>query len=119
MMIFYFHTSQKHDRLLRRVLFSSSLPPPYHFSCPTPELKTEEGYSADIVQTFIPGDICLHNVCTMSAQCPHNISLVRHISFRDVLRTLCGHNLSPGIYVRSSFSSENSNLYSRRLYKAL
>ena len=32
-----------------------------------PELKTEEGYSADIVLTYIPGDICPHNVGTMSA----------------------------------------------------
>ena len=31
----------------------------------SPELKTEEGYSADIVRTYIPGDICPHNVGTM------------------------------------------------------
>ena len=37
------------------------------------ELKTEEGYGADIVRTYIPGDICLHNVGTMSAQCQHNV----------------------------------------------
>ena len=52
----------------------------------------------DIVRTNIPGDIC------MSAQCPHNISLVRHISFvrcyADIVRTLCRH-ISPGIYVRT------------------
>ena len=40
-------------------------------------------------------------VRTMSAQCPHNISLVRHISFvrccADIVPTLCGH-ISPGIY---------------------
>ena len=35
---------------------------------PFPELKTEEGYSVDIVRTYIPGDICPHNVRTMSAQ---------------------------------------------------
>ena len=32
-----------------------------------PELKTEEGYSADIVRTYIrPGDICPHYVRTTS-----------------------------------------------------
>ena len=31
-----------------------------------PELKTEEGYSADIVRTYIPGDICPLNVRTTS-----------------------------------------------------
>ena len=36
--------------------------------CQIPELKTEEGYSADIVRTYIPGDICPHNIRTMSAQ---------------------------------------------------
>ena len=40
-------------------------------SRPTTELKTEEGYSVDIVWTYGPGDICPHNVGTMSAQCPH------------------------------------------------
>ena len=34
-------------------------------------------------------------VCTMSALCPHKISLVRHISFvrccADIMRTLCRH----------------------------
>ena len=30
------------------------------------ELKTEKGYSADIVRTYIPGDICPHNVRTIS-----------------------------------------------------
>ena len=30
------------------------------------ELKPEEGYSADIVRTYIPGDICPHNVRTIS-----------------------------------------------------
>ena len=71
------------------------------------ELKTEEGYSADIVRTYIPGD--------MSAQCPYNISrriyvsrgrccadivrtLCRHCA--DIVRTLCEH-ISPGIYVRT------------------
>ena len=38
-----------------------------------PQLKTKGGYSADIVRTYIPGDICPHNVRTMSAQCPHYV----------------------------------------------
>ena len=43
-----------------------------------PELKTEEGYSADIVRTYIHRDICMSAQCpyyvhTMSAQCPHNV----------------------------------------------
>ena len=42
------------------------------------ELKTEEGYSADIVRTYIPGDICPHNVGTMSAQCPHYVRTTSH-----------------------------------------
>ena len=64
------------------------------------ELKTEEGYSADIVRTYIPGDICPHNVgtmsaCrhnvrTMSAQCPHNVG---------TMSALCPHNISRRIYV--------------------
>ena len=43
------------------------------------ELKTEEGYSVDIVRTYIPGDICPHYVRIMSAHhltkniCPHSI----------------------------------------------
>ena len=52
----------------------------------TPELKTE-GYSADIVRTYIPGDIC------MSAQhLPRETYILREM--------LCGH-ISPGIYVRT------------------
>ena len=70
----------------------------YSVSSEYTELKTEEGYSADIVRTYIPGDIfphnlgtmcghctmsaqhltkdiCRHNVRTMSAQCPHYILL--------------------------------------------
>ena len=58
-----------------------------------PELKTEEGYSADIVRTYIPGDICPHNVRTMSAQhLPRETYILREM--------LCGH-ISPGIYVRT------------------
>ena len=51
-------------------------------SVQNPELKTEEGYSADIVRTYIPGDICPHNVGTMSAQhltkdiCRHNVRTI-------------------------------------------
>ena len=49
------------------------------------ELKTEEGYSADIVRTYIPGDICPHNVGTMSAQhLTKDICLTREM--------LCGHS---------------------------
>ena len=51
-----------------------------------PELKTEEGCSADIVRTYIPGDICPHNVGTMSALCPHYLprkegKLIENIDF--------------------------------------
>ena len=65
------------------------------------------------LQSWKPKDIvrslCEHisleiYVRTMTAQCPHNISLVRHISFErccaDIVRTLCGH-ISPRIYVRT------------------
>ena len=43
------------------------------------ELKTEEWYSADIVRTYIPGDICPHNVRTTS----RGIYVFREM--------LCGH----------------------------
>ena len=72
------------------------------------ELKTEEGYSADIVRTYIPGDICPYNVRTISALCPHNISLVRHISFvrccADIVPTLCGH--CADIYLQGYMSAQ-------------
>ena len=59
---------------------------------PFPELKTEEGYSVDIVRTYIPGDLCPHNVRTVSAQhLPRETYILREM--------LCGH-ISPGIYVR-------------------
>ena len=95
------------------------------------ELKTEEGYSADIVWTYIPRDICPHNVRTMSAQCPHNVrttspswdivrtmdivqTLCRHISFvrccADIVRTLCGH-ISLGIYVRTMSALYPSSVF--------
>ena len=32
-----------------------------------PELKTEEGYNADIVRTYISRDICPHNVRTITS----------------------------------------------------
>ena len=72
------------------------------------ELKTEKGYVLEIY------------VRTMSALCPHNISLVRHISFvrccTDIVRT---YYISRDIYVRtmsalypfSVFSSGNMRLY--------
>ena len=44
------------------------------------ELKTEEGYSADIVRTYMPGDICPHNVRTTSHE-----GYMSHE--RDVVRT--------------------------------
>ena len=47
----------------------------------SPQLKTEEGYGADIVPTYILREI----LCGHSA---------------DILPTLCGH-ISPGIYVRT------------------
>ena len=62
-----------------------------------PKLKTEEGYSAAIVRTYIPGDICSHNVRTMSAQhltkdiclmremlCGHSADIVWTYIFRDI-----------------------------------
>ena len=36
------------------------------YVCRSSELKTEEGYSADIVRTYIPGDICPNYVRTTS-----------------------------------------------------
>ena len=58
------------------------------------------------MRTYTPGDICLHNVGTMSALCPHNISLVRHISFvrYDVVRTLCRHYAD--IYLQGYMSAQ-------------
>ena len=66
------------------------------------ELKTEEGYSADIWRTYIPGDICPHNVRTMTAQhlprktyilcemlCGHSAEIVRTYISRDI----CPHNI--------------------------
>ena len=66
------------------------------------ELKSEEGYSADIVRTYIPGDICPHNVGTMSTQhltkdicltremlCGHSADIVRTYISRDI----CPHNV--------------------------
>ena len=58
--------------------------------CTHPELKTEEGYSADIVWTYIPGDICPHNVGTMPAQCWHN---VRTMSAQHLTKDICRHNV--------------------------
>ena len=49
------------------------------------ELKPEEGYSADIVRTYIPGDICPHNVRTIS----HEGDVVRTYISRDI----CLHNV--------------------------
>ena len=67
-----------------------------------PELKTEEGYSADIVRTYIPGDICPHNIRTIFAQhlpretyilsemlCGHSADIVRTYISRDI----CPHNV--------------------------
>ena len=57
------------------------------------ELKTEEGYSADIYPWRY-----------ISALCPHNISRGIYVFFvrccADIVRTLCGH-IFPGIYVRT------------------
>ena len=90
------------------------------------ELKTEEGYSSDIVRTYIPGDICSHNVRTtshegyMSAQCPHNLGtmsalcqhILRYMSHEgDVVRKLCEH-ISPGIYVRTMSALYPSSVFS-------
>ena len=58
-----------------------------------PELKTEEGYSADIVRTYIPGDIYPHYVRTTSHE-----GYIFHEG--DVVRILCGH-ISQGIHVRT------------------
>ena len=73
-----------------------------YFLWRTPELKSEEGYSADIVRTYIPGDIYPHNVGTMSAQhlrkdicltremlCGHSADIVRTYISWDI----CPHNV--------------------------
>ena len=62
----------------------------------------------DIVRTLC-GHISLEiHVRTMSAQCPHNISLVRHISFvwccADIVRTLFGH--CADIYLQGYMSAQ-------------
>ena len=58
----------------------------------SPELKTEERYSADNVGTMsaqhLTKDICL----TRKMLCGHS---------EDIVPTLCGH-ISPGIYVRTN-----------------
>ena len=56
------------------------------------ELKTEEGYSADIVPTYILREML----------CGHSADIVRILRGHcaDIVRTLCGHK-SPGIYVRT------------------
>ena len=67
-----------------------------------PELKTEVGYSANIVRTYIPGDICPHNIGTMSALCPHNISRRIYVGTMSAqcqhnvrtMSALCPHNIS-------------------------
>ena len=48
------------------------------------ELKTEEGYSAEIVRTYIPGDICPHNIS-------RKIYVSRGRCCADIVRTLCRH----------------------------
>ena len=70
-----------------------------------PKLKTEEGYSADIVRTYIPLDICSHYVRTMSTLCPHNISLVRHISFVRCCADIYLQGYMSALYPSSVFSS--------------
>ena len=87
-----------------------------------PELKTEEGYSADIVRTYIPGDICPHNVCTMyaqyrhnvrtmSAQCPHYVRTTSHegymsAKYRHNVRAIsaqCPHTIGTNVRTISFF----------------
>ena len=69
-----------------------------------PVLKTEEGYSADIYPwKYMSLEIYVR---TMSPQCPHNISLVIHISF-----VRCRH-ISPGIYVRTMSALHPSSVFS-------
>ena len=63
--------------------------------------------------TYIPRDIFLHNVGTMSAQCPHNVGTTSHEGYmsrnvgtmsaqcRHNVRTMpaqCRHNISRRIY---------------------
>ena len=54
------------------------------------ELKTEEGYSAEIVRTYIPGDICPHNISrkiyVSRGRCCADI--VRTYISRDICRTI-------------------------------
>ena len=62
-----------------------------------PELKTEEGYSADNISRRIyvrtVSAQCPHYVCTISAQCPHNIGTMSS-QYRHNVRTIsaqCPH----------------------------
>ena len=61
-------------------------PPDFYTPARLPELKTEEGYSADIVRT-----------------------LCRHCA--DIVPKLCGH-ISPGIYVRTMSALYPSSVFS-------
>ena len=56
------------------------------------ELKTEEGYSADIVRTYITGDICPHNTRTISHNISRRIYVSRGRCCADIVRTLCRHS---------------------------
>ena len=74
------------------------------------ELKTEEGYSADIVRTYIPGDICPRCVRTTS----HEGYVSRGRCCADIVRTLCGH-ISPGIYVPTMSALYPSSVFSSEI----
>ena len=88
--------SQTPDSLASMTTPTETLASPLAFDLETyfPELKTEEGYSADMVWTYIPGVICSqHNVPTMLAQCPHHVPTTSHEGYMsheaDVVRTQC------------------------------
>ena len=62
------------------------------------------GYSAETVRTYNPGDICPHNVGTMSAQ-----HLTKDICLKREM--LCGH-IFLEIYVRTMSALYPSSVFS-------
>ena len=82
------------------------------------ELKTEGGYSAAIVRSYIPGDICPHNVRTMSNNVrtmsaqhfPRETYILREIlcgHSADIVRTYISKDICPNYILR--FSAQVTN----------
>ena len=60
------------------------------FAKSLPELKTEEGYSADIVPTYIPREmLCGYSADIVRTLCGHCADIVRTYISRDI----CPHNV--------------------------